>query len=543
MKALLVSLLLLSSAQAWVITDPGGDLTASGQAAPHDAGADMLSLEIIESEDGLEFILTTSSRSPAPVWAVDYMQYEIRFTFEDTGYLLSLGLITPLGTPGESQTRGFFENLETGQSTDVKPLATDDSLSAIIEKKQILNGNGVKFTSGRQLEDIFVESMQGTITDLDGETHNTGEDRMPDQGMELFVAELGPVIHPDLVLDAPEPIRWSNGGASTYAFEVNVNAKKHATFHIENAPDGWNIFPPAPVHGEETVTVFVQTPDRHIHDGHEEFLLVATSGDVRSEIALGMYYPPIAMPAGHHPTLYFHEWQGSMPPEVKLTFGTLFYALGENVENAPFMNTEPDAEPFSIEARGLRSDFMDSVSVWGWTVPLSPTLRIGLNLTDGAPESKFSFEAPAAMDTGRIGGQLVLWKSWNNAGQGFNGTVLSHFKTDVRNIDGVLEPEWSPWGAQVIPYDPEWKLGLNLFYAPEADVFQAVGPLGRPTLTGGSMHLPLGEYHDDVTIPLTEAQQEAAQTVGEETPEVEETPFMPVAIVALLVSCLRRLRN
>lgn len=113
-------------------------------------------------------------------------------------------------------------------------------------------------------------------------------------------------------ISTPSPIRFSNGAATTFHWPITIsNQGTLEEFTIATTqPESFEVDAPAAIRispGEEkTMQVFVTTPFRHLHGETEQVHITISSETGNTTYPIGIHYPLIPQPAGHHPTMWFH---------------------------------------------------------------------------------------------------------------------------------------------------------------------------------------------------------------------------------------------
>jgi hypothetical protein len=398
--------------------------------------------------------------------------------------------------------------------------ATSRAFNATVPWTSILEPGGNSPVPGEPLR--IVEAGAEWSPLVFGTRHNP----MPTGGVEAlvtgdlaawpdgtFLAVPGAVG--DLSLSTAMPVRFSNGEATTLHWPVEVANQGNRTLQVAldfdvagaegRAPPGIHLGP-----GERKVfNVYVTLPFNHEHGTTRSFLLRADSrqGDVTT-LRLGVDYPAIAQPAGHHPTLFLHARQEHLLGAVPF--------IGWQ-----WMNTAEDDDRSNAPMAGAR--FADCPGgggqgeppAWGnlWTFGLNPGLRMGL---DGRVGEMAVLEArivgTGAVPSGTLYGRLALASASDGSMEWFEDAALIGAT--------ALAPGPGPADVPVrleIPLPPELDyvppaigedllLGvlLCLDAAPAAGTAVAtamsfasipgVKPYGLAT--GGRLTLPLDEYHD-----------------------------------------------
>lgn len=533
-----------------LLTDDASDVAAYAQAGPDAVptdvpdgafdNADLLSLAVLETPAEFQFHLGLTTLDGGPTEGIlAAIQYVVTFRHADLAYLLRIY--------GFGDT--FFGSVERMPTDPDQPygayvadatMAVDPATSTIIAgvpRDAILDSEGAAPYPGRVL-DLFSVTA-GYLNQ--GGIYSPGlpfpwayvEDRMPEQGPSDVVLPVvfGIAQSGDLRLTSSEPFRASNGEAGTFVFRVNATNlagdDQMAEFVAVGVPVGWDVRLPGLVRlrGNETAEfpVIVHTAFGHNHGTATAFTVeLASQDDLDSvgRIQIGLRYPKIAQPAGHHDTVYFHNLdQGEEP--VNRAFGLFNKALsGYDYLTYPYLNTAlPEDDPDDAgtptpgqTCQSLRvQDDNDTLgTTYCWHLPLSPALEMGLDF-DLAALGSYSvpIHSLAPQPGARIEGRIVYYEPSEQMDPFYffyePPTVIAtllpseraEIGVDQRVVfEGVVQPEEA---GDYIVYrrGASIALQLELLTARPDNFF--LGPRTEPDLQpGGWMQLPLLEYEDPV---------------------------------------------
>ncbi|MHB1260662.1 MAG: hypothetical protein ACYC2H_02990 [Thermoplasmatota archaeon] len=330
----------------------------------------------------------------------------------------------------------------------------------------------------------------------------------------------------DLSLATPLATRFSNGEATTMHWPVEV--ANHGTRDLDvtltlaalgaegRAPPGVRLGP-----GEaKVVNVYVTLPFAHEHGSMRSFTFTANSGAGDSAtLRLGVDYPSIPQPAGHHPDLYLHgdveQIGGALP---LLGHGWMNTAEEDERSNAAHVGGEQGVCP------GSGTQPLGGALEWGtlWNFGLDPGLRMGLDgRLDQTASLDITLEGRAAVPAGKLYARLVL-------GARDFGTELNLFEDNesiIASTPIAATPGPSSAGVHLdLPMPPELDLvppsrnndvRLVLLFCLDAPPPIGIAVAGASTfatladaqpysiLTGGHLHLPLEEYHDAIPVSGT----------------------------------------
>lgn len=320
----------------------------------------------------------------------------------------------------------------------------------------------------------------------------------------------------DLSLGTPLAIRYSNGEATTFHWAVEVANQGDRTLDVDlgletrgleaRMPPGVRLGP-----GENrTVAIYVTVPFRHDHGSSLRFPLVASAGTAdRASLQLGVDYPTIPQPAGHHPDLYLHG----------RTYPVLDTAV--RLSGDAWMNTAEQDERAeeTLFSSGLLSCPGPQGAVNGgfgaglfWRFPLDPGLRIGLDGRVGeAGTLDLTFEGP--MPSAKLYARLVL-EAVDAPQVEIFANATDPYRTEVVTAAGagptaLALPLPIPPELDLVPPGGKSNLALAVLLCPEPApvgfALAAVHPfvaLFRPlvAITAGHAVLPLDEYHDAIPV-------------------------------------------
>ncbi len=313
-------------------------------------------------------------------------------------------------------------------------------------------------------------------------------------GEELgdFEVKLTPPGVGHVFMRVDDPVRLSNGLATTYLFEAKVHnlgdAPDDLLVQVTNIPAKWEVHMPTVVSfsgkGDQTIPIAVTVPFEHQH-GVEHFmeLTVVSERDptAAAKAMFGVVYADPAQPGGHHDTLYFHT----------------------SPDNGywGWMNTAQD------DGKGAK----DTISAWSsefipneqfaWEIWLSPNLDMGLDFDmSGVGELVFDLQTPTQFD-GVVEASLELW-DWKEDTRtplvrGSTEASISGAPTTIR-ID--LAPEAA---ADLIESRPGTNLVLRINATsamPGVPMTSRVQETAQFLTQDASMRLPLIDYHDVVDL-------------------------------------------
>lgn len=477
-------------------------LTAAG----HSESVDLVSLTVEESDELVVFHLKVAKLEGNPGGS-----YRIPFAWRDTEYRVSANYAT---SPFRTAQFAYLDVMVEEEWERLAPLLlTADpaaaTLSIEVPKTYVLDGRDRSPGRGDTLGDVRVLASGAYLSAriLSDDPIGSFLDQMPDDGAGApLVLQKGDVRSGHLLLATDDRVRVSNGGSTTFVYQVtlrsNASHEDEVELSISDLPEGWNGSVQSPIKipggAEKVVTVLASVPFEHTHGGHDGFTLNAQSRSAAGAFAalrLGVLHTPIPQPAGHHAELYLHGSNAN--GFFGETFGPVFPFT------SAFMNTDAKHDG---DVEGLTpNDFRGGDA---WRIPLNPSLRMGLDF-----------------DVEKLGLVTGTIKGGSN-GEATVRAKLVLVSLDDREADGIVLAEASsakvmldmqkptPFTLDLTPtedadyvaYQPKQNIELILTMDSEGPRI-GFGPVQPLLLTSDfKLTLPLNEYHDRLT-GLGEAQE------------------------------------
>lgn len=496
--ALLASALPTSSAGG-AFTDPAGDVVVTGAPAPVPPNAatdavDLLALDVAEEDN--DFFLTYTVESLAqPGGSVS--SYWTDFAWMDASFrvLVTRSRIDPSAEP---LLRASLHAVADGQGSEVTPLdvGSDGSttLTVRLPKVNVVSLQGHAPVYGSELLGVVTRASMPLGF---GPGASRAEDVMPDSGAGTIAYEKGGSANGHLVLEAPDPVRVSNGGATTFVFQGHLQnrgeADDAATLAIEDLPESWQAttvpFQQVPAQEERPVFVVVTIPFAHEHGGFSNFTLTATSTsrpDVEASLRYGVLHTPVPMPAAHHSDLFLH----ARPADSGVLGGT--FAGTTNT-----MSTLGERAADEVEHASPDFRFGPGDGPLRWTVPLGPALAMGLDADlNRSGEITGSLLGRASGDA-TLEAELVLARGETDVATLATGAPTP-IALDLQSATPFAIPLAPTPAFDYVPYSPGQNLVLRLTLTP-AQPLPCCGPTeGSSALVAADfrMFLPLNEYAD-----------------------------------------------
>lgn len=502
-RAVLVTLVLValttaapSAAAEPLVSDPSGDVAVepAGAALPDNAqtaAADLVSLEVVEGETDFTFTVGVAGLGQQ---GGTLTRYALAFTWGDALYQATFtrSQIDPTAEPlvRGALLRGGGEGFDEVAPLDVVADDSAGTFTFVVGKVYIVSLEGHSPVPGSQLTEVFVSS-RGDFTFGPGQGARIA-DRMPDSGGAAITYTKGGEANGHLVLESQDPVRVSNGGATTFVYQAHLqnalDTDDEVILSVSDLPEGWSARVDSPIlvpaADEKSVYALASIPFGHEHGGFSAFTLTAQSQrhpDVKATIRLGVLHTPIPQPAGHHAELYLH----ATPSDTGI-FGTTFPGTTNT------MNTLSDhADDVALAAANVRGGA-------SWTIPLGPRLTMGMDFDVNQTGELVGAVVGRAQGEGTLAAELWLVRGGDDAlllGEAPPLALTLDLQTSTPFALTVTPTSESDY----VPYAPGQNLELRL----ELDSTAPFNPQQPPALDVETflLKLPLNEYNDIPTDP------------------------------------------
>ena len=528
---LLTSLAATPAAQAQdlvpLLSDPAGDVRVNLAGAPAVSdlaavysSADLVGLAITETRSEFVFTFTVDDLKPADQeTAPEGFSMSAFFTHNGREFRLEAGRgVAGLGTvfygyvdARDAPTADWSRLLYTLE--DLQPDFTADTLAFPVQRDLLADADGAAPFPGRSLEAIHARSGSSlrdtpllTADDPIPEVvyPAAAADDMPDDASAAasYAVRLGVAQTGHAFLSSDLPFRASNGEATTYILNATASnlgdAADTFTFSVSGASSRVTVVVPIQVLALEAgatrdVPVLVTVPFGHDHGDVESFILEMTSetdaGSV-GRLEMGIRFLAVAQPAGHHDTLYLHS-------------GAPKFSIGPVLQfQQGFLSTLED-DPAATGANHYSSGGGAFVGGWAYYFQynLQPALQVGLDLDllrTGRLALPVGTTEPLLATT--VEGNVYVWSPEDQ--QATTVAVLQPSEpVDIEaNGQHLFDLEFEvDEDADRVPYQKGNQLYLNLRIttlsgAPTLGLADA----GAYIAPGGSLKLPLNEWHDPV---------------------------------------------
>lgn len=493
-----------------LLEDPVDDLAVAGALplpGPAGAAVDLRGLTLSDDEETVRFQLSVGE-----VGEIVYehpAEYRVSFRHGEVRYTVEFGQRSTVGTYYDAYLYRFSEALQADTWVAWSQAEADpstDTLVASFDKADLVDQHGAAPFPTRALEGFSVVAMMNV---LGGTLVTQQADRMPDEGEGAapYPIRSGPVQAGGLSLWTDRPFRSSNGEATTYVYTVqasNQGAAATVRLSAEGVPSGWEVrFPKERVDLAAGATLPLQVlatvPFTHVHGLQPSFLVrladeddAARSGQVR----LGVDYPEVPQPAGHHPDLVFHSRQynnGVMTtPNGFLQSGNLGYAWMTTLEE------DESDDGYAVPGRFSQPD--PSTVRYAWYVYV-PEMSIGL---DFDPSRPVLLDVPLSTSLPLPGAALKadLYYSWRTADGGWDSTRIVTLASEALDLEAGTRHAFQLEGLPTaesdrLPPHREAYLGWSIVLTAARPGADAGGQAVRLE-PGGTTRLPLVDYHDAV---------------------------------------------
>jgi hypothetical protein len=373
-KTFLLLLCLVTSASGYLIEDPIGDTVIAGPNGPIAFNApqiDIVKSWINEQPESLTFGVLFEAANDTRERLI-----EIEFTIAGNEFLIGPNQDCPETSLQHGPSRTNYGCLHITEATN------NESAEIKLPKTAFTQKLGRAIGPGDALESILFRGYATTtLVLLESDEAANGKPVLPSISLPG---------ESNLFLYADEPYFYSNGEAGTFVYNVTLRNNGPAAIIVLNAsnvPNGWDIVLPNALsvgEGEHRDFYVITTiGSRHLHGETETFTITASSNEESFQSELGIFFPTIPNPAGHHSTLYFH---GDPPAAGVLSTPLVLW-----------MNTVTDSEYTDAPYPAVSGGF-DGTFEHYWLAQLQPRLQMGLDFIEGGTawlNGSMNFDAPS----------------------------------------------------------------------------------------------------------------------------------------------------
>ncbi len=498
------------------MTDPAGDaeVSSAGTAVgpgPGQSNADLVGLAITETEGQLRFDVTFESLPDVGFFSQGSTECWVLFSHGAIDYGIFLGRF--YGASATPVLQGHLATVQDRVPTPIKaiPVSKDGAtLSVTLSKLELPDERGVHPTKGTSLENVQVTTSGGGIVflspdetvDHEGQGALRWRDVMPDEGTGSFPFTYGIDVGGPLILTSDDPFRVSNGGDRSFIFHAelhNPGEVTEVTLEATNVPPGWTVqFPQttATLDAGQTVTfpLVVTTTGNHDHGSRATFVLEAAAVEGTARLLLGVHYPEIPQPAGHHDRLYFHT-RAAEANQFAIAADLL--PEGGDSTIAGYMNAQED-DPTDTGQAIPSAVACCRGNLHNWSIPLDPGLAMGLSFTKDSGLLEMDLSYPYAMADGTLTGEILVGDQTVARLAPVSGIDFTASTVSVTTQIAAV--------AETIDYRPGSTMVLQMQFESGAFTTVPAGPERSIDIEpGASMTLPLEEYYEPVA-DLTDTQ-------------------------------------
>ena len=491
-------------------TDSEGDVVIAGQTTAPSPASDLIELRATENGTHLIFIVEMANFADQSTPVKDNALVHVHYEYHQAAYRLVLERRITIDSAEPSYSASLqLQNSVTREydAVDVDiPIEADEAsatMTTAVRYAAIEGASGFPAAAGQSLTGIYVQSthdLEPGSGALASNEPTLPNDRMPDTGLVEYTLKQAVTEGASFTATLPTPVRFTNGGSSTYAFPIVVASGQpeplELIFSTKGAPANWNIDFTNPIielqpNGEAQNLLVVRAQFAHEHGGEETIQVRVETSDGTSAVDLEarIAFTDIPQPAGHHSRLWLHTTE-----DATTIPRPILEATGSSAAS-PFMNAMKEDERDTNQVVNIQS----IEGGLGWVIPLDPGLSIGLDFEDDLPgeyELRFAPNLPAPVEDFSIEGHILV---------GPEGALVRVADLESQSV-GTLSAEQTVIGA--IRPTPEGDLvsfqpGSNMLLVVVAQFSgaNAAAPVNPPDLLpGGELELPLLEYQDPVPL-------------------------------------------
>lgn len=482
-----------------LLEDPAGDVAAgsysnpAASAAANYPTADLLSLSISETPSavllyvGLSAVPDESSPTDSQVRA----SYSLAFRYAEQDFVAYISGSPPGGATEEAYRGTFCKGTWAAQEVCMEDmhlaaLPSIKSFGIQIPKAILDDLSGTPPTTGQTLGSWRAQAQLARPVGQDLWIGDHLNDPIIDD--VAFTLQFGFPQTGPLVMSGEDLYIVSNGLATSYPFTINLanalNQAQTVRLAAHEVPNGWQVtLPDAGIHvapaSTQTVVIVLTVPFRHAHGSIERFIVEAQddNGHPLANLDMGLIYTETPQPTGHHNVLAVHSFAGGKDGFLS-TLQTDSGDSGEPIQGA----MAPSATTLFDVA---------------WELELQPGLAVGLDfdlLRTGTIEIPVfnSVDTPGM----HLTGTLDLSSA---AGTTTLATIVPAAAIDGRaqqttTLQGTLEINPA---ADLTAYAEGSNMVLRLVLASNLGAWTP-----NDIMPGGTLTLPLFDYHDDVDATI-----------------------------------------
>ncbi len=412
--------------QGEFVSDPADDVVAvgQGQAAPVPglAALDLVGATLGETTDQLTFEVEFGGEASAfpenAIMHINWVYGDSYYRIESARYALIDGRYT------YAELHHSVDGKEWRQLQDLEAKLSGNGVTVLLPRALIRDSQGASPGLGETLDEMYVVS-ESRWTSLD--IHLPGQeisspvhlmDRMPDDGGVSYTMLTGLEQSGSVRLGSQAPMRMSNGEATTFVYELSAVAGQAGTYTLSasGGPNTWSVrLPMEKLHlaaGEVvTAPVVISTTFGHRHGATETVRVELAGPGGTGRLDVGIHYPEVAQPGGHHDTVWLHANHADETPAAAMSaVGATF---GQDIwMNAIDVDPLDDGEPLRAYLWNTGDD-----TKYQWRLPLQPGLGMGLDFTDGTGLLDATITAPAGLLSATADARLLYLTPAQDGGE------------------------------------------------------------------------------------------------------------------------------
>jgi hypothetical protein len=550
--------------QIYAASRLGGPTQNASQTGSNFDHLDLLKI-VFNQETESDFKITVQFKTLVSSIPLSTSQRNVFFAYGKVNWRVGQGQCQRNGGPGQaSASMGCLSGQGGGQrgfkAIPLEVKANENSWVFTIPKTAIFNENRVPARFGDSLTNISAGTSQflGGFPGQGGGGGGGGgdptggvyaADRAPNDGFgAAFMFMKGSTGHGHLGLTALEPVRVSNGEATTIVYKVDITNHNTLPMSVELGAkidqrylnEGWTVRVPSLLKLEPSSTltfpVVLALPFTHRHGETALFKVQAQAindANSNAQLDLGVFWTDVPQPSAHHEGPDMGTWFHSGPagsggfglPAVGNPFSGLDVWM-----NGVADDPNPEATDANVPAsfnEGLSCVFfriqqcqVPPQNRASWQIPLSPSLLLGLDY-DVARQGRMVFDLipKVPSSTAKVGVLLeycdpTQQSGGGNQGRGGNGDFGNQTCYNYKTLLGkgeasqaltvntpnhfevmlTMEP-----AADYIPYRRGANIRIEIILTTDTPQ-NLLGTDPRPEFVTDKALLqqPLIEYHDPV---------------------------------------------
>jgi hypothetical protein len=549
-----------------VLDDPAGDVKTQLGGVPAGGGeaaypaVDLRGLSVQETPFSVAFTLTPAALPKDTDPGADGVYYAVMFAHNGREFMLRLQFALRAIVPTDNAYADLLFRDDPQADWSVIWSSPNDAVvdtgagtvSIDVARDLFADKDGAAPFPGRALEGLHVRSQSlfsdsdAVIFDVPAKTPQSVTDAMPNaEPYPSLPVLLGLAQTGHARLTSLTPFRASNGEATTFVYNVTATNIGDApdTFELAatSVPAGYTAVLPVPAvaldgRTSQTVPVLLTMPFGHQHGALASLVLeLKSASDTGSvgRLEIGVRFLAVPQPAGHHDTVYLHTGPAT---------GGIAGLGGVFPAPPGYINTF-EQDPTDQAAKDCAVSFSaEGTGNWhvSWPYRLQPALLMGIDV-DAAKVGHFKVPISTTFPAlqAQMGSNLYLEPPRTEDGDRPDMVHLAGMAlTAPVDLAGggatmVVEGDFVPDAeAPRVAFQEGSNLVLwmtLLFKGPNSP---GLAGEGACVLPGGSVSLPLREWHDAVDQVLASLDGPGLSPLGPQERLVNpgEAVLFPVSI-------------